>query len=137
MERTSINPAKWGANFALDQAVLTTGESRVLRISGQVSMVDDASAEMGFKIMHEGDMAGQMRQALANADAVLKAADMSRSDIVFVRLNTTDMEAFMANYGVYAEWISAGGITPANTVIGVQCLALPELLIEIEITAAA
>ena len=43
----------------------------------------------------------------------------------------------MANYDVYAEWLATAGIRPPMTLLGVAQLAVPGLLIEIEMEAAA
>ena len=61
---------------------------------------------------------------------------MSRKDIIFVRIYTTDMDGFMENYDAYAEWIGATGLRPPQTLLGVNRLALPEMLVEIEAVAA-
>ena len=58
------------------------------------------------------------------------------SNTVSLRFFTTDMEAYLANYDVYAEWIAPAGIRPPQTILGVDQLAVPELLIEIEMEAA-
>jgi enamine deaminase RidA (YjgF/YER057c/UK114 family) len=56
-----------------------------------------------------------------------------------VRLNiyTTDMEAFFETYGGGgAERLVEEGCRPASTLLSVMLLAFPELLVEIEATAA-
>lgn len=137
MKRTSINPSQWGLNFQLSQAELVEGADKILFVSGQVSIKDDPDAEMGMTVEHPNDLAGQMTAALGNIDKVLEEAGMTRADITHVRFYTTDVDALMANYGQYAEWIAQAGIKPANTLLGVARLAMPEMVIEIEISAAA
>ena len=83
------------------------------------------------------DMRGQFEAALANIDALLNEADMDRSNIVNVHFFTTDIDGLMANYDVYAEWIGPAGVMPPQSLLGVQRLAMPELLVEVEVSAAA
>ena len=136
MERTSINPTEWGLQFSMDQGELVQGVTRQLRCSGQISVLPDADAELGVRLVAPHDMRGQIRQALANVDAVLEKAGMGRQDIVALRFFTTDIDSFLEHYDVYAEWIAPAGIRPPQSLIGIQRLVLPEALIEIEAEAA-
>jgi enamine deaminase RidA (YjgF/YER057c/UK114 family) len=67
----------------------------------------------------------------------LEKAEMSRANIVALRFFTTDVDGFLENYDVYAGWISEAGTRPPQSLIGVQRLVLPELVVEIEFEAAA
>lgn len=58
-------------------------------------------------------------------------------DAVFINFSTTDIDGFLANHEVYAEWIAPAGVMPPQSLIGVSRLVLPELLVEIEVQAAA
>jgi enamine deaminase RidA (YjgF/YER057c/UK114 family) len=136
MERTAVNPWDWGLQFSMNQGEVTTGASRVLRCSGQVAMAPDPDSEMGVSPLHPGDIRQQIEVALANVDAVLGQAAMERGDVVFLTFFTTDIDGFLANYDVYAGWISEAGTMPPQSLIGVSRLVMPELLVEIEVTAA-
>ena len=61
---------------------------------------------------------------------------MSRENIVFVRFYSIDNSAFLENYDVYASWIAEANIAPPQSDIGVAELAIPGLLIEVEVVAA-
>jgi enamine deaminase RidA (YjgF/YER057c/UK114 family) len=137
MDRTSINPTDWGLRFNMDQAEMVKGGSRHLRFSGQVSVVADRKSAMGVQVVAPGEIRGQMQCVLANIDAILEEADMSRADIVALRFYTTDIDAFLKNYDVYAQWIDTAGIRPPQSLVGVQRLILPDLLVEIEAEAVA
>lgn len=137
MKRTSVNPTDWGLAYNMDQGEIVEGAVRHLRLSGQVALVPDPESELGVSVEHPQDIAGQMTSALANIDAVLDNAGMGRENIVHMRFFTTDIDGFLANYGIYADWISAAGITPPQSLLGVQRLVLPELVVEIEAEAAA
>ncbi len=60
---------------------------------------------------------------------------MSRVDILSLRFFTTDVDEFLKNYDVYANWIREAGTMPPQSLLGVSRLVLPELLVEIEATA--
>jgi enamine deaminase RidA (YjgF/YER057c/UK114 family) len=54
-----------------------------------------------------------------------------------LNIYTTDMEAFFETYGGGgAERLVEEGCRPASTLLSVMLLAFPELLVEIEATAA-
>ena len=137
MNRTAVNPTDWGLQFQMNQGELVEGLSRYLHFSGQVALVADPNAEMGIRVVHEGDLRGQMQAALSNIDAILEGAGMDRKNILSLRFFTTDVDGVLEHYDVYAEWIAAAEIKPPQTLLGVSRLALPELLIEIEATAGA
>lgn len=83
-------------------------------------------------------MAAQTRQALDNVEAVLRAADMTLTDVVRLNYCTTDVSAFReAMHHVVVDRLKAAACAPACTLLGVQQLANPALLIEIEATAIA
>lgn len=137
MQRRSVNPVEWGLQFGLDQGEVIEGATRHLRCSGQVAVVPDEDAEFGIRVVSPGEIRGQMECALANVDSVLKEAGMGRENIVMLHFFTTDMDGFLENYDVYAGWIAEAGTRPPQSLIGVKCLFLPELVVEIEIEAAA
>ena len=136
MKRHSVNPWDWGLQWSMDQGELVEGVSRYLHLSGQVSLEPDLRSEMGVSVVFAGDIRGQMATALANIDAVLGKADMSRKNVITLRFFTTDIDGFLANYDVYADWIADAGTRPPQSLLGVQRLVLPELLVEIEAVAA-
>ena len=137
MQRTAVNPTEWGLGFFMNQGEVVEGATRHLRCSGQVALVPDAEAEFGLGVAHVGDIAGQMTAALASVDELLAEAGMDRSNIVFINFFTTDIDGFLEHYQVYAEWIAPSGIMPPQSLIGVARLVLPDLLVEIEVQAAA
>ena len=137
MKREAINPTEWGLQFSMNQGEVVEGLSRYLHCSGQVALEPDPDSEMGIRVVNEGDMRGQMGAALSNVDAILEGAGMTRAHILTLKFFTTDVDGFLENYDVYAEWIGAAGTMPPQTLLGVSRLALPDLLVEIEATAGA
>jgi len=136
MRRESVNPWEWGLTWSLDQAELLTDVGRQLRCSGQVALRPDPDSAEGVSVVAPGDMRGQIECALANVDAILWKARMRRENVVGLRFFATDVDAFLANYDVYTQWIAPAGIRPAQSLLGIQRLVLPELLVSIEAVAA-
>jgi len=121
----------------MDQGEVVRGTERHLRCSGQIAVIPDSTQELGVAVVAPNEIRGQMECALANVDAVLGKADMSRANIVALRFFTTDIDGFLKNYDIYAEWIAEAGIRPPQSLIGVQRLVLPEAVVEIECEAVA
>ena len=130
MKRTPVNPWSWSLEFGFNQAELLEGQTRQLMCAGQTSV--DAEG----KPQHAGDMAAQLGLALDNLEAVLRGAGMTLANIVRLNFYTTDVDAFMQDAGVLAERLGAAQVMPPGTLLGVNRLAFPELLVEIEATAA-
>ena len=120
----------------MDQGEIVEGATRHLRCSGQISVDPAPGTELGITIVSPNDLRGQMEHTFKNIDSVLAEAQMSREDIVSLRFFTTDIDGFLSNYEVYTEWIAPAGIRPPQSLIGVNRLVLPELMVEVEVEAA-
>ncbi len=131
MTREAINPdTLYGSvQYGFSHAIKTQGEV-VLHCAGQVGWDRD------YNLVGPGDIGAQARQALGNLKEVLAAAGATPADVARMR-------TYVVNHKPeYLEPVGAalaefyGDVTPAaNTWIGVQSLAMPEFLIEIEVTA--
>ena len=130
MERRIINPWTWQDNLGFVQANELTGAQRVLLCAGQTAMDDDG------RPAHVGDMAGQIGMALDNLETVLKQAGLDLSNVMRLNYYTVDIDAFFAAYHVLTDRLAAANCRPASTLLGITRLAFPELLVEIEATAA-
>lgn len=128
---TRINPEGLynALGFGFSHATLQDG-GKTLHLAGQVAWDAECNVVGG------DDLAAQTRQALANLKAVLAEVGATPADIV--RLRTYVVDHNPEKLGVVLGEVSAfyEGATPApNTFLGVQALALPEFLVEIEATA--
>ena len=85
---------------------------------------------------HPGDMRAQLNMALDNLETVLRQAGCTLANIVRMNYYTTDIDAFFEAYEVVATRLGETHCKPASTLLGVQRLAFPELLVELEATAA-
>lgn len=131
MATKKINPSNLydSTAFGFSHAAVQDG-GRVLHLAGQVAW--DAQCN----VVGIGDFAAQVDQALANISAVLEHSGLGPSDVVRLRtyIVDNDMERLGAVVGALKRFY--GGQTPApNTVVGVQSLALPDFLVEIEAIA--
>lgn len=109
-------------------AVETPAGKRLLFVSGQIGIAPDGAMRTSFL--------EQCEQAMDNVEALLADAAMAKADIVKVTY-------FLTRAGDQPElgeirrrrWV--GAEPPAVTTIVVSALARPELLVEIEVIAAA
>ena len=81
----------------------------------------------------EGGIQAQTRQSLTNAEAILKAAGLSLSNVVKTTVFLADMGDFAEMNGVYAQFFSEP--YPARSAVAVK--TLPKgALVEVECIAA-
>jgi enamine deaminase RidA (YjgF/YER057c/UK114 family) len=131
MQIRPVNPWSWQDNFGFSQSVEFSGHERVLVCAGQTSVDENGTP------VHEGDMAAQVGKALDNLEAVLEKANMTLANVVRLNIYTTDVDAIFPALPVWAGRLSAAGCRPASTLLGVQRLAFPALMVELEATAVA
>ena len=82
----------------------------------------------------EGGVEAQTRQSLLNAQAILRAAGLTLSNVVKTTVFLADMADFAAMNGVYAQFFSAP--FPARSAVAVK--TLPKgALVEIECIASS
>jgi enamine deaminase RidA (YjgF/YER057c/UK114 family) len=131
MESKVINPWTWQDRLGFVQGREVSGAERVLYAAGQ------ASVDADWKPVHEGDMRGQLMQSLDNVEAVLAEAGFGLADVVRLNYYTTDLDAFFDSYDAVTSRLAEAGARVSSTLLGITRLAQPELLVEIEATAAA
>jgi enamine deaminase RidA (YjgF/YER057c/UK114 family) len=128
---TAVNPWAWQDQYGFSQAVEVREGARVVFCAGQTSVDGDGNP------MHAGDMARQLAQALDNLDAVLARAGLGLENVVRLNYYTTDVDALMAAFGVLGERMAQVKQPPAATLLGVQRLFHPDIMVELEATAVA
>ena len=109
------------------QAVEVSPGKRWLLTSGQIGYRPDGSLP--------ADVAGQHAQAWVNVLAALAVAGMDASNIV--RVNAFVTSADEVPRFREARDRALGAAKPASTLVVVAALVVPELVVEIEVTAAA
>lgn len=122
-ERVSTDPDPYEP-YLISQA-MRVGD--LLFVSGQAAIGRDG------QLVGVGDFDAQAEQALQNLSDVLDAGGSSLADIVKVTIFLTDMGNFPKIVELRGKWFSQP--YPADTIVQVVSLALPELEIEIEAVA--
>lgn len=100
----------------------------LLFLSGQASIGADGS------IVGVGDFDAQLAQTFTNIQTVLAAGGSDLSKVVKVTIYLTDMTNFPKIVEARKRWFTPP--YPADTTLEVRSLALPELLVEIDVIAA-
>ncbi|MGH1358641.1 MAG: RidA family protein [Burkholderiaceae bacterium] len=130
MNRTPVNPWQWSLHVGYNQGEILEGSKRQLNCAGQTAVDSEG------KPQHPNDMRAQLNLALDNLEAVLNGAKMSFADLTRLSIYTTDTEEAMKHFDLMGMRLGAVGATPPTTLLGVSSLAFPELMIELEATAA-
>ena len=131
MKKQYLNPRELGTPRFYSHAVSVEQARKIVYVSGQVSW--DAAG----KVVGKGDMRAQSEQVFANVTAALKAAGAGWGDIVKMNGYMVGMNA--ERVGAYREvrqrFLKEGAL-PASTLVGVEALVHPDLLLEVEVVAA-
>lgn len=130
MTHRIVNPWAWQDAFGFVQAHEVGHPARVVYCAGQASVDEQGQP------LHAGDMVAQANQALDNLERVLTHAQLTLAHVVRLDYYTTGVDAFFAAAEHVMPRLAAAGCRPASTLLGVERLAFPDLLIEIEATAA-
>lgn len=131
MKRDIINPWHWQEALGFVHGNKVSQPDSILFMAGQT-----ASDENGH-VLHEGDMAGQITQVIANIEKVLQEAGMNFENVVRLNVYITDMEKMLAAHDHMVQLLSSRGCKHAGTLLGVTGLAAPGAMVEMEVTAAA
>ena len=116
----------WEKEYGYAQSVKVED---TIYVSGQVS-----HDETG-KIVGRGDMEAQMRQAYINIQKVLAQYGATMNNIIDETLFVTDMDAAFSAAVKCRENVFSGIPVVASTIVQIQRLAFPDLLIEIRCIA--
>jgi enamine deaminase RidA (YjgF/YER057c/UK114 family) len=125
-----LNPDAVSKPGAYTHVVSAQG-SRVVFISGQVALDKDGN------VVGAGDLGKQAEQVFENLKACLASVGATFADV-------TKLTTFIVSYspaadrailGAVREKYLPAGNPPASTLVGVQSLATPDIMIEIEATA--
>jgi 2-iminobutanoate/2-iminopropanoate deaminase len=116
----------WEKEYGYSQAV-KVGDT--IYISGQVSHDDEG------KIVGQGDMEAQMRQAYANIQEMLEKYGATMDNVIDEVLFVTDMNTAFAAAVKCRQEVFSGQPVVASTIVQIQRLAFPDLMIEIKCVA--
>jgi enamine deaminase RidA (YjgF/YER057c/UK114 family) len=126
MKKEYVNPTKFYSH-----AVTAENAKKIVYVSGQVSW------DEGGNVVGKGDMRAQSEQVFRNVSAALKAAGAGWGDVIKMNGYMVGMSA--ERVGAYREvrqrFLQEGAL-PASTLVGVEALVHPDLLLEVEVVAA-
>ena len=126
MSHTGIaSPYSWDSPFHYSQATVHNG---IVYVSGQAALGSDGS------IVGENDFEAQAHQVFANLKTVLTAAGSDLSKVFKVNIYMTDMTSFPTIIECREKYFSKP--YPADTTVEVTALAIPGLLLEIDVIAS-
>jgi 2-iminobutanoate/2-iminopropanoate deaminase len=112
----------WEKEYGYSQAVKV---ENTIYVSGQVSHDDKGN------IVGPGNMERQMRQAYVNVEKVLAQYGATIDNIIDELLFVTDMDAAFAARAKCRQEVFSGKPVLASTIVQIQRLAFPELMVEI------
>lgn len=125
MPRQILNPAQIHPPLGYSHIAVATG-SRLVFIAGQAAIDKD------FNIVGLGDLEAQTRQVMTNLNYALDELGGTWEDVVKATVYTTQPTEYETIGRTMSEGVG-GADPPSQVIAGVTSLALPELLIEIEL----
>jgi enamine deaminase RidA (YjgF/YER057c/UK114 family) len=130
MNKERLNPKELNAPRFYSHAVAAQGPGKLIYVSGQVGWDRDG------KVVGKGDMRAQTRQVYENITHALRAAGAGWKDVVKVNGYMVGMTPQrLAEYReARGSYLDAAHL-PASTLVGVECLVDPDLLLEVEVVA--
>jgi enamine deaminase RidA (YjgF/YER057c/UK114 family) len=130
MKKQYTNPKELSTPRFYTHAVSAEGPGKLVYVSGQVSW------DAGGNVVGKGDMRAQSEQVFRNVGAALKAAGAGWSDVI--KMNGYMVGLSAERVGAYREvrqrYLQEGAL-PASTLVGVEALVHPDLLLEVEVVA--
>lgn len=103
------------------------------RVGNMAYLSGVAALTNSGEIVGEGDFDAQADQVFRNIDEVLKIVGSGLDQVIKVTIYLTDMGHFGKIVDLRAKWFTAP--YPADTIVEVSALALPQLMIEIDVIA--
>ena len=129
MPLQSIQPANlWDSSpYLFSQVVRADAPRGIVFIAGQVALAPDGS------LIGAGDVDAQLRQVFANLRAAVGGAGGTLDNVASLTVYLKDIAHHRHYLKVLAEEFA--GRRPAETLLQVAALGLPELLVEIQAIA--
>ena len=102
-------------------------------VNGLLFLSGHAAISESGELLGVGDFDVQARATFEALERTLNAGGSDLSKVIKVTIYLTDMGYFERIVGLRSQWFSEP--YPADTIVEVRALALPELMIEIEAIA--
>jgi enamine deaminase RidA (YjgF/YER057c/UK114 family) len=125
MTRTNIS-----SNIVWEEIV---GYSRAVRVGNWVEVAGTTAVDADGQVVGLGSAAAQTEFILQKIELALQQAGASLQDVIRTRIFVTNIADWEAIGRVHGQFFRT--IKPAATMVEVQALISPQLLVEIEVTA--
>ncbi|PSQ18457.1 hypothetical protein BRD00_05205 [Halobacteriales archaeon QS_8_69_26] len=109
------------------------GYSRAVRAGSRVSVAGTTATDEDGDLVGVGDPYAQARKAIDNVVDALSATGATPADVVRTRIYVTDADDWPAIGRAHAE--TFGDHPPAATLVEVNAMVDPEMLVEVEAEA--
>lgn len=109
--------------------------SQGFKLGDMIFLSGQAALDLEGNIIGAGDFDAQAEQVFRNIAQLLAKAGASLADVIKVTIYLTDMSNFPKVVALRQKWFTKP--YPADTIVEVRALALPDLMIEIDAIAVA
>lgn len=109
------------------------GYSRAVRVGPHVHVSGTTATDDEGNLVGPGDPRRQTERAIANVKTALEATGADLTDVVRTRMYVTDIDDWEQVGAAHAE--AFGAIRPATSMVEVNRLVDPDMLVELEAVA--
>ena len=135
LEVKRFNPSEW-TKGRFTEDVTVNGPGRTIYLAGVGAEDEKAPAGASAPILHLGNPYEQCRYAYDKIKRLLATHGAALADVVKQVVYVTDVR-FQADVARCRRDAYGDGPIPANTFLVIQALAIPGMLLEIDVTAVA
>ncbi len=116
------------------EAISVVGDAKLIFLGG-IGAEDERATSFPISILHPNDFVGQCLYAWDKINRTLHRQGGSLASITQLTIYVTDVRN-KVGYATCAQQVFKGIPVPAATLVGVTSLAWPDMLLELQVTAA-